>query len=64
MEYKFDDGACIPLRVHTVVVSCQHDPKVTNEELRRDVMEKVIKSVVPSKYLDSKTVCHINPSGR
>lgn len=64
VEYKFDDGACVPLRVHTVVISVQHDPKVTNEELRRDVMEKVVKAVIPDHYLDKRTIYHINPSGR
>merc|ERR1719222_1306099 len=40
-EYVFDKGACVPIRVHTVVVSCQHSEKVTLEALRKDIMEKV-----------------------
>ena len=62
-EYCFDNGACVPLRVHTVVISTQHSDKVTLDDLRRDVMEHVIKPVIPSKYIDSNTIYHINPCG-
>merc|ERR1711936_1279732 len=37
-EYVFEGGACVPIRVHTVVVSCQHSEKVTLEALRKDIM--------------------------
>lgn len=57
-------GACIPLRVHTVVVSIQHSEDVTIEKIRKDLMEKVIKVVIPSRYLDNKTIYHLNPSGK
>jgi len=53
----------VPIRVHTVVVSVQHSEKVTLEQLREDVMEKVVKAVIPEKYLDSETKYHINPCG-
>merc|ERR1712001_535811 len=62
-EYKTENGACIPLRVHTVVVSTQHSEKVTLAKLREDVMEKVVKTVIPEKYLDENTKYHINPCG-
>lgn len=62
-EYYFDNGACIPQRVHTVVISVQHSEEITLEELRQEVMEKVILEVIPGKYLDKKTVFHINPCG-
>lgn len=62
-EYLFDHGACIPTRVHTVVVSLQHSEKISLEELRAEIMEKVIKEVIPEKYFDSNTVVHINPCG-
>lgn len=62
-EYSFDNGACIPLRVHTIVVSTQHSENVTLPVLREDVMEKVIKAVIPAKYLDDNTKYHINPCG-
>lgn len=59
----FDQGACIPKRVHTVVVSLQHSEKVTLETLRDEVMEKVVKRVIPEQYFDSETIVHINPCG-
>merc|ERR1712066_165948 len=62
-EYRFDNGACIPQRVHTIVVSTQHSEKVTLEALRKDIMEKVIKAVIPAKFIDENTKYHINPCG-
>jgi len=62
-EYQFENGACVPIRVHTVVVSCQHSEKVTLEALRKDIMEKVINTTIPKKYLDVDTKYHINPCG-
>jgi len=62
-EYVFDQGACVPIRVHTVVVSCQHSEKVTLEALRKDIMEKVVYTTIPKKYLDADTKFHINPCG-
>ena len=50
-EYQFEKGACIPIRVHTVVVSTQHSEKVTLEALRKDIMEKVIKTTIPEKVM-------------
>lgn len=64
VEYKFDKGACIPLRVHTIVISTQHSPLVTQEQLRDDLLNKVIKTVVPKELLDDKTVYYLNPSGK
>lgn len=63
VEYKFEGGAAVPLRVHTIVVSVQHDPDITVEEQRKQIKEKVIKHVVPAEYLDEDTVYHIQPSG-
>merc|ERR1711936_827982 len=62
-DYRFENGACVPTRVHTVVVSTQHSEKVTLTALREDVLEKVIKTVIPAKYLDADTKFHINPCG-
>jgi len=62
-EYSFEKGACVPIRVHTVVVSCQHSEKVTLEALRKDIMEKVVNTTIPKKYLDADTKYHINPCG-
>ena len=63
IEYSFDHGACIPQRVHTVVVSTQHSDKIALDQLREEVMEKVIRAVIPAKYLDDQTKYHINPCG-
>lgn len=62
-EYKFVGGACVPLRVHTVVISVQHSEKVCLSELRAAVKKDVIHQVIPAKYLDSDTIVHINPCG-
>jgi len=63
-EYVLEDGVPVPQRVHTVVISTQHSEDVTNEKISEDLMEHVIKPVVPEKYLDDKTIYHLNPSGR
>ena len=60
VEYENDK----PVRVHTVVISTQHAPEVSNEEIRREVIAKVIKAVIPAEHLDEKTIYHINPTGR
>lgn len=64
VEYKKENGAVIPQRVHTVVISTQHAPEISNEELRKELLEKVIKAVIPSNLIDDKTIYHLNPSGR
>uniref|UniRef100_A0AAY4DLE4 S-adenosylmethionine synthase n=1 Tax=Denticeps clupeoides TaxID=299321 RepID=A0AAY4DLE4_9TELE len=64
VHYKQVNGAVIPQRVHTVVISVQHDDIITLEEQKRILKEKVIKAVVPAKYLDEKTIYHLQPSGR
>lgn len=63
-EYKYVDGACEPTRVHTVVISLQHSEDVSLEHLRSELMKHVVHHVIPAKYLDDKTVYHIQPSGR
>jgi S-adenosylmethionine synthetase len=64
VEYeKNDDGSVTPLRVHTIVISTQHDPDYTLEQIQADLQEHVIKPIVPSKYLDADTIYHLNPSG-
>ncbi|GCB83915.1 hypothetical protein scyTo_0024653, partial [Scyliorhinus torazame] len=56
--------AVIPIRVHTIVISVQHDEEVPLDEMRDALKEKVVKAVVPSKYLDDETIYHLQPSGR
>jgi S-adenosylmethionine synthetase len=58
------DGAVVPIRVHTVVISIQQSEEISVPELRKVVLEKVIKAVIPAKYLDDKTIYHIQPSGK
>jgi S-adenosylmethionine synthetase len=54
-----------PYKLHTIVVSSQHSPEVHLKDLREDVIEKVIKPVVPKELLDEETIIyHINPTGR
>ncbi|MFC2150321.1 methionine adenosyltransferase [Calditrichota bacterium] len=54
-----------PVRVETVVVSAQHDPDVTQEKLRQDLIEHVVNEVIPPEFLDKdKLTTHINPTGR
>lgn len=59
-----EKGACVPLRVHTIVISVQHSEQISIDQLRTDLMEHVVKAVVPHQYLDAKTVYHIQPSGK
>jgi len=59
VEYEHDGGAVVPKRVDTVVVSAQHSPDITTEQLRKEIKEKIIKKVIPAKYLDDKTVYHV-----
>jgi S-adenosylmethionine synthetase len=68
VEYDGDK----PKRVHTVVISTQHDDEVNGKstedevlaEIRREVVEKVIKQVIPAEFLDDETIYHVNPTGR
>lgn len=59
---EYDDNGNI-VRVDTVVVSTQHDPGVKQKRIAEDVLEHVIKKVIPAKYLDKKTKYYINPTG-
>lgn len=53
-----------PVRVDTVVISSQHSADVELEQIRKDIIEKVIKTTIPAELLDDATVFHINPTGR
>merc|ERR1711981_792664 len=63
-EYEVINNIPVPKRVHTIVISTQHSEDVTNDQISADLMEHVIKPVVPAKYLDDNTIYHLNPSGR
>ena len=68
VEYENDK----PVRVHTVVISTQHDPDVNGKsveaevlaEIKREIIEKVIKAVIPAGMLDDETIYHVNPTGK
>ncbi|MCM8709748.1 methionine adenosyltransferase [Clostridium sp. SYSU_GA19001] len=60
VEYEDDK----PIRIDTIVISTQHNPEVTREEIERDLIEHVVNKVVPSNLLDENTKYFINPTGR
>lgn len=53
-----------PIRVDTVVVSAQHHPDVEQDQIKHDIIEKVIKPIIPAAFLDQKTKYYVNPTGR
>lgn len=59
---EYQDG--VPVRVDTVVVSTQHNPEVTLEQIRSDVIQQVIRPVIPAELLDDNTRYFVNPTGR
>ena len=68
VEYEGDK----PVRVHTVVISTQHDPEVNGKseeaevlaEIKKEIVEHVIKAVIPAEMLDGETIYHVNPTGK
>ena len=60
MEYDGDT----PVRVHTVVLSTQHDDTVEHETIQRAVIEEIVKATIPAELLDRRTIYHVNPTGR
>ena len=60
VEYHFGK----PVRVDTVVISTQHAPEISQEDIRKAIIEHVIKPVVPEEMLDKDTIIHVNPTGR
>lgn len=59
VEYRNENGAMVPLRVDTIVVSTQHAEEISTEELRKQIKERVIKQVIPAKFLDDRTIYHV-----
>lgn len=60
---EFDDNGNVR-RVHTIVISTQHAEDVTLEQIRRDIIEYVIRTVIPAELLDKETIYYVNPTGR
>ena len=60
VEYK--NGK--PVRVDTIVISTQHNPDISHEQIEKDMKEKVVNQVIPAELLDDQTIYHINPTGR
>lgn len=60
---EFDENGNVK-RVHTIVISTQHAEDVTLEQIRKDIIEYVIKPVIPSELLDDETIYYVNPTGR
>ncbi len=63
MTVEYDENNR-PARIDTIVVSTQHSPEVTLEQIRRDIIEYVVKPTVPENLLDNCTKYFINPTGR
>ena len=59
---RYENGT--PVAVDTVVISTQHDPDVTQEQIKQDVIEKIIKPIIPANFFTNAIKYHINPTGR
>ncbi len=59
---EYVDGK--PVRIDTVVISTQHDAAVSQETIKKDIIEKCIKAVIPDELIDDRTVYYVNPTGR
>lgn len=59
---EYENGK--PVRVETIVISTQHNPDVSHEQIEKDMKEKVVNQVIPAELLDDQTIYHINPTGR
>ncbi len=62
VTFEYEDHK--PIRIEAIVISTQHNPETTQETIHNDMIEKVIKVVIPSELLDENTKYHINPTGR
>ncbi|HKK52484.1 MAG TPA: methionine adenosyltransferase, partial [Myxococcota bacterium] len=61
IEYDDDDR---PRRIDTIVLSTQHAPDVSHDQIRKDIVERVIRPSLPAEMIDDDTIFHVNPTGR
>lgn len=64
VEYKNENGRMIPVRIENIVISCQHDPEISNEEIKEKIKQNVIEPIIPKEMIDNNTKIFINPSGK
>lgn len=64
VEYKKEGGRVIPVRILNILVSAQHDPEISNEEIREKIITNVINPVIPKEMIDSNIKIYVNPSGK
>lgn len=62
ISVKYIDGK--PVSIHTVVISTQHSPDVSQDQIRQDMISEVIKAVIPADMMNENTIIHINPTGK
>jgi S-adenosylmethionine synthetase len=60
VEYEYG----VPKRIHTVLISTQHSPDVTNQQIREGVIEEIIKPTLPKELIDDDLIVYVNPTGR
>lgn len=63
VEYLQEGAFIKPVRVHTILISQQHAPTISNEDISKELKEHVINNVIPAHLIDANTVYHLNPSG-
>lgn len=63
VEYAHDNGAVKPLRVDTVVISAQHSEVISTADVKKQILEQIVKKTIPANLLDDRTIYHIQPSG-
>uniref|UniRef100_A0A0K0DSI9 S-adenosylmethionine synthase n=1 Tax=Strongyloides stercoralis TaxID=6248 RepID=A0A0K0DSI9_STRER len=63
VEYKVENGKCIPLRVHTVLISCQHSDTIELNDMREKIKNEIIFKIIPAHLMDDNTIIYINPCG-
>lgn len=62
VTFEYEDHK--PLRIDSIVISAQHNPETSQQQIHDDLIEHVVRQVIPARYLDDNTKYHINPTGR